>query len=136
MITDVSTQRYHSDKHFSEFLRARWRQKSTGIDMEQNYITATMCIVRYKLYQFIRHKRCVKSRGNFRLIARLIGWSRVACIGWVCIMTWGISPHDHFPRDSSCTDGPAVARPSRAGLWQDSGTFRIAEMGHACRLAV
>jgi len=29
--------RYHSDKHFSEFLPTRWRQKSTGTDMEQNY---------------------------------------------------------------------------------------------------
>jgi len=26
--------RYHSDEHFSEFLPTRWRQKSTGIDME------------------------------------------------------------------------------------------------------
>jgi len=36
--------RYHSDKHFSEFLPTRWRQKSTGIDMEQNYATVTVCI--------------------------------------------------------------------------------------------
>jgi len=36
--------RYHSDKHFSEFLLTRWRQKSTGIDMEQNYVTVTQCI--------------------------------------------------------------------------------------------
>jgi len=38
--------RYHSDKHFSEFLPTRWRQKSTGIDTEQNYVTvALLCIV-------------------------------------------------------------------------------------------
>ena len=37
--------RYHSDKHFSEFLPTRWRQKSTGIDMAQNYVTVTLCIV-------------------------------------------------------------------------------------------
>jgi len=36
--------RYHSDKHRSEFLPTRWRQKSTGIDMEQNYVTVTPCI--------------------------------------------------------------------------------------------
>jgi len=36
--------RYHGDKHFSEFLPTRWRQKSTGIDMEQNYATVTLCI--------------------------------------------------------------------------------------------
>jgi len=36
---------YHGDKHFSEFLRRRWRQKSTGIglDMGQNYVTVTLC---------------------------------------------------------------------------------------------
>jgi len=32
-------QRYHSDKHFSEILPTRWRQKATGVDMEQNYVT-------------------------------------------------------------------------------------------------
>ena len=36
--------RYHSDKHFSEFLPTRWRQKSTGIDIEQNYVTVTLSI--------------------------------------------------------------------------------------------
>jgi len=36
--------RYRSDKHFSEFLPTRWWQKSTGIDMEQNYFTVTVCI--------------------------------------------------------------------------------------------
>ena len=37
--------RYHSAKHFSEFLPTRWRQKSTGIDMEPNYVTVTLCII-------------------------------------------------------------------------------------------
>jgi len=36
--------RYHSDKHLSEFLPTRWQQKSTGIDVEQNYVTVTLCI--------------------------------------------------------------------------------------------
>ena len=36
--------RYHSDRHLSEFLPTRWRQKSTGIDMEQNYVTVIICI--------------------------------------------------------------------------------------------
>ena len=36
--------RYHSDKHFSEFLPTGWRQKSTGIDTERNYVTVTLCI--------------------------------------------------------------------------------------------
>ena len=47
MITDLSTQRiyrYHSDRHFSELLPTRWRQKSTGIDMEQTCATVTLFI--------------------------------------------------------------------------------------------
>jgi len=36
--------RYHGDKHLSEFLPTRWRQKSTGLDMEQNYTNITLCI--------------------------------------------------------------------------------------------
>jgi len=39
--------RYRSDEHFSEFLPTRWRQKSTGTDMEQNYVTVTLCIQIY-----------------------------------------------------------------------------------------
>ena len=35
---------YHNDKHSSEFLLRKWRQKSTGIDMEQNYVTVTLCV--------------------------------------------------------------------------------------------
>jgi len=38
--------RYLSNEHLSEFLPTRWRQKSTGIDMEQNYVTVTLCIAR------------------------------------------------------------------------------------------
>jgi len=30
--TNKLFKRYHSDKHFSEFLNTRWRQKSTGIE--------------------------------------------------------------------------------------------------------
>jgi len=36
--------RYHSDKYFSEFLPTRWRQKLTGMDMEQNYVTVALCV--------------------------------------------------------------------------------------------
>jgi len=38
--------RYLSNEHLSEFLPTRWPQKSTGIDMEQNYATVTPCIAR------------------------------------------------------------------------------------------
>ena len=43
MITDLPIKRHHSDKHFSEFLPTRWRQKI--IDMEQDYVTVTRCII-------------------------------------------------------------------------------------------
>jgi len=36
--------RYHGDKTFIRVLPTRWRQKSTGIDREQNYVTVTLCI--------------------------------------------------------------------------------------------
>jgi len=45
MITDLPTKRSDSDKHFSEFLSTRWRQKSTGVDMEQNYVTVTLSFI-------------------------------------------------------------------------------------------
>ena len=48
MITDLPTKRIYAipqrHKHFSEFLPTRWLQKLNGIDMEQNYITVTLCI--------------------------------------------------------------------------------------------
>ena len=40
--------RYHSDKHFSEFYLQDGGKKSTGIDMEQSYVTVTLCIHAYK----------------------------------------------------------------------------------------
>ena len=53
MISDLPTKRiyfkrYHRDKHFSDFLPTRWRKKSTGIDMEQNHVTVTLCILAVK----------------------------------------------------------------------------------------
>jgi len=48
MITDLPTKNifkcYLGDEHFKEFLPTRWRQKSTGIDMEQNDVTVTLYI--------------------------------------------------------------------------------------------
>jgi len=38
MITDIPTKRYNSDKYFSEFLPTRWRQKSAGVDIKENYV--------------------------------------------------------------------------------------------------
>jgi len=51
--------RYRSDKHFWEFLvflSTRWRQKSTGIDMESNYVTVT----------HICHCHCIFARPRSR----------------------------------------------------------------------
>jgi len=68
MISDLSAKlfkRYHSDKHFSEFLPTRWRQKSTGIDMEQNYVTVTLCI------GAMGHYFPVSQNGNLVVLALL-----------------------------------------------------------------
>jgi len=58
--------RYHSDKHFSEFLPTRWRQKSTGIDMEQNYVTVTLCIA-YCIWEIICDNCASVSQGCYLL---------------------------------------------------------------------
>jgi len=42
----IVLKRYHSDKHLSEYLPTKWRQKSIGIDTEQNYVTVILCIHR------------------------------------------------------------------------------------------
>jgi len=44
MITDLPKKRMrkHSDKHFLEFYLQDGGKKSTGIDMEQNYVTVTL----------------------------------------------------------------------------------------------
>jgi len=49
--------RCHSDKHLSAFLPrpTRWRQKSTGMDKEQNYVTVTLCIPRSNTPVILRH---------------------------------------------------------------------------------
>jgi len=47
MIIDLTNKAYLSAitvTNISEFLPTRWWQKSTGIDMEQNYVTVTLCI--------------------------------------------------------------------------------------------
>ena len=52
--TDLPTlfKRYHSDKHFSGFLPTRWRQQSTDIDKEQNYVTVSHPMYVYKRREY------------------------------------------------------------------------------------
>jgi len=55
IITDLPIKRikrYHSDKNFLDFLHTKWRQKSTGIDMEQNYATVIQCICRHVTHEY------------------------------------------------------------------------------------
>jgi len=50
MIIDLTNKAYLSAimvTNISEFLPTRWWQKSTGIDMEQNYVTVTLCAVQW-----------------------------------------------------------------------------------------
>ena len=56
--------RCHSDKHFSEFLPTRWRQKYTRVNVEQNYVTVTVegifsVLVRQFLLTMRSYERCV-----------------------------------------------------------------------------
>ena len=75
--------RYHGDKHLSEVLPTRWRHKSTGLDMEQNYITLTLCIQLNKSIkchwkktqppkQSVKHKTWKNRRNTFRCIRVLL----------------------------------------------------------------
>ena len=56
---------YHSDKHLSVF-PARWRPKSTGIDMEQNYIIVAICI---KPKLDVKCVKCKKVRWSWRSVS-------------------------------------------------------------------
>ena len=61
--------RYHSEKHFSEFLPTRRRQKSTGIDMELNYVSHAMCSIDNSLNSTMnvprhRKEKCVDTIGT------------------------------------------------------------------------
>ena len=75
MITELPRKRYfkryHSDKHLSEFLPTRWRQKSTGIDMEQSYVTVTPCIRAYevRIYYMYAYEVCAMLKGQFAKLA-------------------------------------------------------------------
>jgi len=44
MITDLQQRVFIGAITVSNILPTRWRQKSTGIDMEQSYVTVTLCI--------------------------------------------------------------------------------------------
>ena len=51
MITDLATKHIQVLSQWqtlSTFLPTRWRQKPTGTDMEQNYVSVTLCIQRDK----------------------------------------------------------------------------------------
>ena len=48
MFTDLPTKRIQAISQWKTvitFLPTRWRQKLSGIDMEQNYVTVTLCIL-------------------------------------------------------------------------------------------
>ena len=61
MTSDLPTKRKNAitvTNISQEFLPTRWRQKSTGIDMEQNYVTVTLCIA-----DCSQSTRCFKTAG-------------------------------------------------------------------------
>ena len=73
---------YHSDKHFSEFYLQDGGKKSTGIDMEQNYITVTLrvvtlltliniCIMQHLISNHMVESHCLHNRLSTDLTAQL-----------------------------------------------------------------
>ena len=78
--------RYHTDKHFSEFSPTRRRQKSTDIDMEQIYVTVTLCILRrscfwhcYTVYAQKLHLKRVKVNLNWELTLKFHKYAKALC---------------------------------------------------------
>ena len=65
IIADLSAKRIQALSQLQTFLGVlptRWRHKSTGIDMEQNYVTITLCVacwlraserIKFKLAVFV-----------------------------------------------------------------------------------
>jgi len=49
------SKRYQSDRHFSEFYLQDGCKKSTGIDMEQNYVTVTIMYSYFFPFQKLVH---------------------------------------------------------------------------------
>ena len=78
--------RYHTDKHFSEFSPTRRRQKWTDIDMEQIYVTVTLCILRrscfwhcYTVYAQKLHLKRVKVNLNWELTLKFHKYAKALC---------------------------------------------------------
>jgi len=63
MITDLPKKRMSALSQWQTFLRvlpARWRRKSTGTDMEQNYVTVTAYV-----YRALAERRTVKAKFHY-----------------------------------------------------------------------
>ena len=126
--------RCHSDKHFSEFLPTRWRQKSTGIDVERNYVTVTLCISaiskrRFSCLWFLRNtKRNTPGTKSLSQFARV-----AARPPEVAETVWGISScrnrGDILLRDKrqlsqmDPRDAPSRCTSSRTSKWMLSVTI-------------
>jgi len=68
MITDLPTKRIRALSQWQTFLRVlptRWRQKSTDIDVEQNYVTVTvtLCILVHISYSLQHECRILPPQG-------------------------------------------------------------------------
>jgi len=51
-VSDLPTKRIKALSQRQTYMRVlptRWRQKSTGTDMEQNYVTVTLCIEKRRM---------------------------------------------------------------------------------------
>jgi len=90
--------RYHSGKHFSEFLLTRWRQKSSGTDMEQNYVTV------------ILSSRTSKNPDKMKILTPFFGvileMFPDGCARRTQRFSWGINPVS-AQQVSAVADGPA-----------------------------
>ena len=94
---------YQSDKHFSETLPRRWRQKSSGIDMEENYVTVTLCISHERRFLIGCRPVQVGSRAVNRPLDR-------ACMAAPC---WDPLNHELHCTYDTVTNAAYTRRPDR-----------------------
>ena len=96
MITDLPTDAYLSAITVTNFLRVlptRWRQKKTGIDMEQNYVTVTLCV---GYISCARRPAALRTRYTNRLdTENNVGARNVRRSEWMSDVLSSAGPHTH-----------------------------------------
>ena len=123
MITDSQQsvfQRCHSDKHFSEFYLQDGGKNTLALDMERNYVTVALCIIKFikckpPIIDFTKFE--VRSCGVRRRVERRGGtrWARRPT-KLTTTTTTTVTPTDSTSSPRSCRDSPGGKNPPGPGF--------------------